>query len=81
MCRNRVPLVLRYHPETLRIPYHVETNAENHQVHVCGIGAIEREFHLYLPGVESIYAGCAGVQAIIHPRLSRTFISLPSLSR
>ena len=59
--RNRISLVLRNHPKTLRLPYNVETDPENDKIHVCRPCPAIREFHLYLPRVELVYTGCSGV--------------------
>lgn len=74
--RNRIPLILRNHSKTLRLSYNVETNPENDKIHVCRPRSAFREFHLYLPRLESLYTGCSGFQAFVHSRLCREYPSI-----
>lgn len=75
--RNRISLILRNHTQTLRLSYNVETDPKNYEIHVCCPRSAFGEFHLYLPRVESLYAGCSGVQAFVHSCLCREYPFLP----
>ena len=53
--RHRVSLILWHHLEALRLLQHVSSDAANNKISIPSICAIDREFHLHLPGVDPIY--------------------------
>lgn len=59
--------VLRYMPQTLRLPQHVEAYSAIDKVCLPGYLAIVREFYLHLLGTVTLHRQAARLQATVHP--------------
>ena len=83
--RYCVPLILRHHPQTLRILQHVATNPIDHQIRFSSSFPALRKFHLHLPWPHTLHRDRSRIQTFIHPRHDRGHlrrslaIRLPSL--